>query len=284
MLRNNWFGPLFARPVARRRRRRAPSPAAVESLRTRTLLSNVPFAPQATISTGADSARSVFAADVDGDGDTDVLSASANDDKIAWYENTTPPETTIDSAVDGNGVAIADGGSTLSETMTFAFSSNEAGSTFEYSLDGAEFVDATTPLNLPDLADGSHTLAVRAIDAAGNVDATPASFTWTVLSPQAAIVNLIAQVEALGLPTGIENGMVKELTGAINKLDDANPDNDDAAIGKLLSFIDKVEDQRGVRLTDEQADALIADANDIILQISNDAGLTLFDAALLDLL
>ena len=31
---------------------------------------------------------SVFAADVDGDGDLDVLSASQGDDKIAWYENT----------------------------------------------------------------------------------------------------------------------------------------------------------------------------------------------------
>ena len=29
----------------------------------------------------------MFAADVDGDGDLDVLSASATDDKIAWYEN-----------------------------------------------------------------------------------------------------------------------------------------------------------------------------------------------------
>ena len=35
----------------------------------------------------ADGALSVFAADVDGDGDTDVLSASSSDDKIAWYEN-----------------------------------------------------------------------------------------------------------------------------------------------------------------------------------------------------
>ena len=38
------------------------------------------------ISTTADEAWSVFAADVDGDGDTDVLSASRKDDKIAWYE------------------------------------------------------------------------------------------------------------------------------------------------------------------------------------------------------
>ena len=31
--------------------------------------------------------RSVFAADVDGDGDVDALSAATTDDKIAWYEN-----------------------------------------------------------------------------------------------------------------------------------------------------------------------------------------------------
>ena len=30
---------------------------------------------------------SVYAADPDGDGDLDVLSASYGDDKIAWYEN-----------------------------------------------------------------------------------------------------------------------------------------------------------------------------------------------------
>ena len=40
------------------------------------------------ISTTADGAGSVFAIDVDGDGDNDALSASYNDDTIAWYENT----------------------------------------------------------------------------------------------------------------------------------------------------------------------------------------------------
>ena len=39
------------------------------------------------ISTSADAAQSVYAIDVDGDGDMDVLSASYLDDKIAWYEN-----------------------------------------------------------------------------------------------------------------------------------------------------------------------------------------------------
>ena len=39
------------------------------------------------ITTSADGASSVFAADMDGDGDMDILSASVNDNTIAWYEN-----------------------------------------------------------------------------------------------------------------------------------------------------------------------------------------------------
>ncbi len=46
----------------------------------------VPFTER-VISTTADFAVSVFATDLDGDGDTDVLSASFDDNKIAWYES-----------------------------------------------------------------------------------------------------------------------------------------------------------------------------------------------------
>ena len=67
---------------------------------------------QRAISTSADLARSVFATDVDGDGDTDVLSASFNDDKIAWYESDggSPPtftEQVISTAADGAGSVFA---------------------------------------------------------------------------------------------------------------------------------------------------------------------------------
>ena len=47
---------------------------------------NLSFTEHA-ISTSADGAISVYVTDVDGDGDMDVLSASTEDDKIAWYEN-----------------------------------------------------------------------------------------------------------------------------------------------------------------------------------------------------
>ena len=46
-----------------------------------------PTFTESAISTSASGAVSVYVADVDGDGDMDVLSASRDDDKIAWYEN-----------------------------------------------------------------------------------------------------------------------------------------------------------------------------------------------------
>ena len=49
--------------------------------------SSAMFLPEKTITTGADGAEAVFAADMDGDGDLDVLSASQSDKMIAWYEN-----------------------------------------------------------------------------------------------------------------------------------------------------------------------------------------------------
>ncbi len=47
----------------------------------------VAFGLQNVLTTLANGARAVHAADLDGDGDPDVLSASPHDDKIAWHEN-----------------------------------------------------------------------------------------------------------------------------------------------------------------------------------------------------
>ncbi len=48
------------------------------------------FSSEKVITTLTDNPRSVYAADIDNDGDNDVLSASIADYKIAWYENLTP--------------------------------------------------------------------------------------------------------------------------------------------------------------------------------------------------
>ncbi len=47
------------------------------------------FSEKRIISADVQSPRSVIAADLDNDGDLDVISASQNDNKIAWYENMT---------------------------------------------------------------------------------------------------------------------------------------------------------------------------------------------------
>ncbi|HTV67542.1 MAG TPA: Ig-like domain-containing protein, partial [Rhizobiaceae bacterium] len=69
-------------------------------------------------------------------------------------------------------------------TATFHFTGNGTGSTiarYEASLDGEPFETVSSgPLHLSGLAEGSHTLKIRAVDAAGNTDTTPAQYTWIV--------------------------------------------------------------------------------------------------------
>ena len=67
-----------------------------------------------------------------------------------------------------------------SATGAFTFQSTEGAVTFECSLDGAAFAACPAAYTTPTLLDGSHTVAVRATDLSGNVDPTPATFTWTI--------------------------------------------------------------------------------------------------------
>ena len=92
--------------------------------------------------------------------------------------DTTPPQTTIDSGP----AAFVN-----SSTVAFTYGSNEAGSTFECSLDDAAFVPCAASFSA--LAEGPHTLKVRAIDTSRNVDATPAerSFTVDLTAPETTL-------------------------------------------------------------------------------------------------
>ena len=85
--------------------------------------------------------------------------------------DTSPPDTTITEGPSGT---IAD------DTPTFAFTSSEAGSSFECAIDGAAFSSCSSPLTTTALANGAHSFAVRAVDPAGNRDATPATAAFTV--------------------------------------------------------------------------------------------------------
>lgn len=57
---------------------------------------------------------------------------------------------------------------------------DQAVAAFSCSVDGGEFTTCYSPWSYSDLSKGAHTFEVRAIDAQGFVDPSPASFTWTV--------------------------------------------------------------------------------------------------------
>ena len=99
-------------------------------------------------------------------------SATGFDFALARYiGDATPPQTTITSGPTGT---IA------TSNATFAFTSSEAGSTFQCRLDSAAWSGCSSPKTYSGLADGAHSFYVRATDQAGNADPTPASRSFTV--------------------------------------------------------------------------------------------------------
>lgn len=96
---------------------------------------------------------------------------------VVWTIDTVAPETTIVSGP---------ASSTAARTATFQFTSSEAGSTLRCALDGGEApvtVPCTSPTSYSALSVGTHRFSVFAIDAAGNADASPATYTWTIEAP-----------------------------------------------------------------------------------------------------
>jgi len=88
---------------------------------------------------------------------------------------------------------IASGPEKLSgkRSATFTFTSDETGVTYEVKVDNAGFTEAASSYTANNLADGEHTLQVRATDAAGNTDSSPASYTW-VIDTEAPAVPVVA--------------------------------------------------------------------------------------------
>jgi len=78
-------------------------------------------------------------------------------------------------------------GATNDATPEFEFTSYDGGSTFECRVDAGGWATCTSPHETAPLLDGAHGFNVRAIDDAGNVDPTPAGYTFTVDTAPPAI-------------------------------------------------------------------------------------------------
>lgn len=102
---------------------------------------------------------------VDTVGNTDATPASRS-----FTVDASAPDTTIESGPASR---------TNDASPTLTFSASES-ATFECRVDGGAWSSCTSPQELAVLQDGAHTFDVRATDAAGNVDATPASRSFIV--------------------------------------------------------------------------------------------------------
>lgn len=71
-------------------------------------------------------------------------------------------------------------GKTQGRTVQFRFNADEPDVTFQCKLDGKRFRACKSPLRYEDLKPGKHVFRVRAIDAAGNRDSSPAKREFTV--------------------------------------------------------------------------------------------------------
>ena len=86
--------------------------------------------------------------------------------------DTTPPQTTIESGPPDP---------SESPSASFTYASNEPGSSFECSLDGAPFTNCpTSGISYSGLGNGPHSFQVRATDPSANTDQTPAGYSFEV--------------------------------------------------------------------------------------------------------
>ena len=150
----------------------------------------VPCASGVTYTGLADGGHTFAVRAVDAAGNVD-----ATPETYAWSVDSTPPETVLDSTP---------ASPTVNTNALFLFHGADSGTGvagFECVLDGVAFGPCTSGAAHAGLADGSHTFAVRAVDAVGNVDASPAAFTWVVDTAGPSLTvsgNLVAEATGPG--------------------------------------------------------------------------------------
>jgi len=119
---------------------------------------------------------------------------------ISVTVSTTPPETYITSGpVDPSSQPVG----------VFTFRSSKPGSTFECMTDSVVFVTCSSPFSTVALADGRHTMTVRAKDPSGAYDPSPAVYVWTVTS-----TTRVATLSGVPLSPASTSGATIEVGGA----------------------------------------------------------------------
>jgi hypothetical protein len=113
-----------------------------------------------------------------------------------------------------------------------------------------------------------YTFKVEACNLLGSCTTDGPSLMVMTLTPAEAIEELVAEVLALNIQNGISNSLDAKLDAVLRALDDANENNDVAAINALEAFINAVEAQSGNHISTEDANALIAAAEVIIAVLS----------------
>ena len=129
--------------------------------------------------------KGLVVGDVSGDGLPDVALADYNNGLVllrgaAAGDDLTPPDTWFTSGPTGTH---------RSRTATFSFTASEP-ATFSCSLDSQlDWQACTSPTTYSGLSQGVHTVWVRAADAAGNIDQSPAPRTFVVDGPDTSITS-----------------------------------------------------------------------------------------------
>jgi hypothetical protein len=86
-------------------------------------------------------------------------------------------------------------------------------------------------------------------------------------TPEVMVQELVNTVIDLNIQSGISNALDAKLDTALSTLDDMNSNNDVAAINSLNAFINSVEAQRGNKISEEDANTLIAATEAIISKL-----------------
>ncbi len=96
---------------------------------------------------------------------------------------------TIDRNAPSSQITSAPSGTVVEDSATVEFTGSAVSgiARFECSLDSGTWSTCSSPAQFTGLADGSHTVEVRAVDRAGNVEDSPSSASWSVDSTKPVV-------------------------------------------------------------------------------------------------